>query len=88
MQDKIIKVYKGEPTMLDMMQHMEKDYKKKKISTSYIILQKLPIGFTQVKPGNTSENLINKICQIIYSLYLVKDITKRGYKNIMNSIKV
>ena len=26
-QDKIIKVYKGEPTMLDMMQHTEKDSK-------------------------------------------------------------
>ena len=26
-QDKIIKVYKGEPTMLGMMQHMEKDSK-------------------------------------------------------------
>ena len=51
-------------------------------------MQRLPIGFAQVKPGNTSEYLINKICQIIYSLYLVKDITKRGYKNIVNSIKV
>ena len=32
------------------------------------ILQRLPIAFAQVKAGNTSENLLNKIVQIIYYL--------------------
>ena len=32
------------------------------------ILQRLPIAFAQVKAGNTSENLLNKIGQIIYYL--------------------
>ena len=32
------------------------------------MLQRLPIAFAQVKAGNTSENLLNKIGQIIYYL--------------------
>ena len=32
------------------------------------ILQRLPIAFALVKAGNTSENLLNKIGQIIYYL--------------------
>ena len=32
-------------------------------------LQRLAIALTQVKAGNTSENLLNEIRQIIYSLY-------------------
>ena len=31
--------------------------------------QRLPIASTQVKGDNTSENLLNEIRQIIYSLY-------------------
>ena len=42
----------------------------------------------QIKAGNTSENLLNEIRQIIYSLYQAKEITKKVYKNIMNSIKL
>ena len=33
------------------------------------MLQRLPIAIAQVKVGNTSENLLNEIRQIIYSLY-------------------
>ena len=32
-------------------------------------LQRLPIVLTQVKAGNTSENLVNEIRQITHSLY-------------------
>ena len=52
------------------------------------MLQRLPIALAQVKAGNTSENLLNEIRQIIYSLYWAKEITKGVYNNIMNSIKV
>ena len=34
--------------------------------------QRLPIGYAQVKAGNTSENLLNEIRKIIYSLYREK----------------
>ena len=52
------------------------------------MFQRLPIPLAQVKAGNTSENLLNEIRQIIYSLYRVKEITKNVYNNIMNSIKL
>ena len=40
-----------------------------KILTPKQMLQKLSIALAQVKAGNTSENLLNEIRQIIYSLY-------------------
>ena len=52
------------------------------------MLQRLPIAFAQVKASNTSENFLNKIREIIKFLYRAKKITKKVYKNIMNSIKV
>ena len=39
------------------------------------MLQRLPIALGQVKAGNTSENLLNEIRQIIYSLYRAQEIT-------------
>ena len=48
----------------------------------------MPIALAQVKAGNTSENLLNEIMQIICSLYQVKESTKQIYNNIMNSITV
>ena len=59
-----------------------------KILTPKQILQRLPISLAQVKAGNTSENLLNEIRQIMYSLYQAKRITKELYSNIMNSIKI
>ena len=59
-----------------------------KILTPKQMLQRLPIALAQVKAGNTSENLLNEIRQIIYSLYRAKEITKKVYNNIMNSIKL
>ena len=52
------------------------------------MLQRLPVDIAQVKASNTSEKLLNEVRQIIYSLYREKEITKKGYNNIMNSIKV
>ena len=49
--------------------------------------QRLPIPLAQVKASNTSENLLNEILQIIYSLYQEKEVTKKVYNNITNSIK-
>ena len=38
------------------------------------MLQRLPIAFSQVKTGDTSENLLDQIRQIIYSVS-----SKRNY---------
>ena len=40
-----------------------------KILSHKQIFQRLAIAFAQVKAGNTSENLLSEIRQIIYSLY-------------------
>ena len=40
------------------------------------MLQRLPITHVLVKAVNTSENLLNEICQLILSLYPVHIITK------------
>ena len=41
------------------------------------MLQRLPIAPAQIKAGNASENLLNESRQIIYSLYLAKESTKK-----------
>ena len=50
------------------------------------MLQRLPIALAQVKAGNTSENLLNKIRQIIYCLYRAKEVNKKVYNNIIKSL--
>ena len=52
------------------------------------MLQGIPTALAQLKAGNTSENLLNETRKIIYSLYREKEITKKVYNNIMNSIKL
>ena len=51
------------------------------------MLQRLPIALAQVKACNNSENLLNEIRQIIYSLYQSKEITKKTYNNIIKAIQ-
>ena len=42
------------------------------LSLEDTVFKKKNRGISQVKAGKTSENLLNKICQIIYSLYQAK----------------
>ena len=58
-----------------------------KILTPKQMLQRLPIAPAQVKAGNNSENLLNEIRQVVYSLYQSMEITKRVYNNIIKSIQ-
>ena len=48
-----------------------------KILTSKQMLQRLPIALAQVKAVNNSENLLNEIRHIVYSLYQSKEISKK-----------
>ena len=59
-----------------------------KILTPNQMLKRLPVALAQVKAGHNSESLLNEIRQIVYSLYRSKEITKKVYNNIINSIKV
>ena len=68
--------------------NIEAKYKAKhgeglKILSPKQMLQRLPIALAQIKACNTSENLLNEIRQIIYSLYQEKQVTKKVYNNII-----
>ena len=41
------------------------------------MLQRFPIALAQVKAGDASENILNQIRQVIYSLYQEKEDTKK-----------
>ena len=56
-----------------------------KILTPDQMLKRLPISLAQVKAENNSENLKNKIIQILYSLYRSKQLTKIIYSNLINT---
>ena len=72
-----------------MLAREEQEGKGLKILTPNQMLKRLPIALAQVKAeSNNSETLLNEIRQIVYSLYRSKEITKKVYNNIINSIKV
>ena len=48
------------------------DHSNLKILTPKQMLQIMPIALAEVKPGNTSENLLNEFRKIIYYLYRAK----------------
>ena len=68
--------------------YLESEPSSFKILTPNRMLKRLPITLAQVKSGNNSESLLNEIRQIVYSLYRSKEITKKVYNSIINSIKV
>ena len=72
-----------------MRLHTKTNYGKRlKIITPKQMLQRLPIALAQEKAGNTFENLLNEIRQIIYSLYIAKENTENRYNKTVNSIKL
>ena len=59
-----------------------------KILTTNQMLKRLPIALAQLKAATNSESLLNEIREVVYFLYRSKEITKKVYNNIINSIKV
>ena len=59
---------------------------KLKILTPKQMLQRLPIALAQVKAGNSSENVLNEIRKVVYSLHQSKEISKKVYNNLMKSL--
>ena len=74
--------------ILDAKRIVKQEGKGLKILTPNQMLKRLPIALAQIKAGYNSESLLIEITQIIYSLYRSKEITKKVYNNIINSIKV
>ena len=80
--DKIVKIFKE-------ILKLNKQYQEGqgiKILTPSQMLSRLPISLAQLKAGNNSEKLKNKIRQLLYSLYRLKNITKQVYSNLMKPI--
>ena len=50
------------------------------------MLSRLPITLAQLKAGNNSEKLKNKIRQLLYSLHRSKNITRQVYNNLIKYI--
>ena len=59
--------------------HKQQKGKGIQILTRKQMPQRLPRALAQVKAGNTSENLLNEIRQILYSLYQEEQVTKKVY---------
>ena len=59
-----------------------------KILTPKQMFQQLPTALAQVMAGNNIENLLNKIRQVINSLYQSKEITEKVYNNTIKSIQL
>ena len=57
-----------------------------KILTPDQMLSRLPINLAQLKGGNNSQKLINKIRQLLYSLHRSKKLTKTIYNHLINAI--
>ena len=88
LREKIIDFFRDYSFLLSEAKYKAKYGRGLKILTTKQMLQRLPKSLAQVKAGNTSENLVNEIRQIMCSLYRAKQITKKAYNNIMNSIKL
>ena len=59
------------------------------LKTRQLMVKELPIALAQVNTfGNTSEKFLNKIREMIYLLYRLKEISKKIYNNIINSRKL
>ena len=77
----VIKLFNDYSLIVSEAKHKAKYEKGFKILTPKQMLQRLKVALAQVIAGNTSENLLNEIRQIIYSLYSEKKIPKK-YKTI------
>ena len=67
--EKVVKLFNDYSRIVSEAKYKTKHGEGLKILTPKQMLQRLPIALAQVKAGNTSENLLNEIRQIIYSLY-------------------
>ena len=88
LREKVIKLFDDNSRIASEAKYKRKLGEDLKILILKQMLQRLLIALAQVKTGSTSENLLNEIRQIIYSLYRAKGFTKKVYNNVINSIKV
>ena len=79
----IVKVVKN---ILDFNRIKQQEGQGIKILTPNQMLNRLPIALAQLKAGNNSNKLKNKIRQLLYSLYRSKNITEQVYESLVSII--
>ena len=57
-----------------------------RILTPSQMLSRLPISLAQLKAKNNSKKLKSEIRQLLYCLYRSKELTKKIYSNLINTI--
>ena len=82
----VIYFFDDSSSMVSEAKHKATKGTRLKILTSKRILQRLPLALAQAKAGSISENLLNEIRQIVYSVYQSKEITKKIDNHIIKSI--
>ena len=76
--EEVTKFLKDYSAMRNIARYNTTREKRLEIFTAKQLLQRLPISFARENVGNTSENLLNEIRQIIYYLYQAKEIAKKS----------
>ena len=65
----MVNYYRYYSLLLSKAKYKSTYWKELKILSLEQMLQRLPIALVQVTAGNTSENLLNEIKQVTYSLH-------------------
>ena len=84
--EEVIKLFNDYAKVRSEAMYKTKHGTRLKILTPKQMSQRLPIALAQVKASNKLENLLNKIRQIVYSLYQSKEIIEKVYSNIIKSM--
>ena len=81
-----IKFYDDYSLMMSEAKSKAKQNETKRTGLKILTPKQMLKHLAQVKAGKNSENLFNEIRQIIYSLHQSKEITKKVYNNLINSL--
>ena len=84
--DLVEKVLNATKEVNEMPSTDQQQRKGLKILTEKQLITRLPILLAQIKAGNNSEKLKNEIRKIVYSLYRSKNMSKKIYNNLINTI--
>ena len=85
---KVVQMFHDYPRDNSKRIYESKQGKGLQILTPKQMLKRLSIALAKISAENNSENLLNDVRQIVFSLYRSKEITKKIYNNIIKSIKV
>ena len=71
--------------ILELNNKIQSGQELKILTTSQMLLSRLPIYLSQLKAGINSEKLKNEIKQLLYSLYRPQELSKTIYNNLIKT---